>query len=81
MWNFEPLSKIFNTLSAADYTVSTDPCLPDPCNGRGTCTGGTCTCFPGWTGTHCDQIGNNSKCFLKVIHVWFLCETLMNDKL
>ncbi|MCB9740881.1 MAG: hypothetical protein H6747_16565 [Deltaproteobacteria bacterium] len=38
--------------NAAGYCV-TDPCKPDPCNGKGVCSGGTCTCVTGFGGAGC----------------------------
>ena len=35
--------------------VVTDPCVPDPCNGHGTCAAGTCSCSFGFTGPTCGQ--------------------------
>jgi len=35
--------------------VLADPCMPDPCNGHGTCSAGACTCSFGFASTTCSQ--------------------------
>ena len=42
-----------NTKLPKLFVPVVDPCVPDPCNGNGACSDGTCSCNLGYTGDDC----------------------------